>query len=222
MTEPYYQDDHVTLYHGDSLDILPTLTYDAMVTDPPYGIGWKKGANYRRGSQPHDGIANDDTTETRDAALRLCGDRPAIVFGSVYLPPPDGTRHVAIWQKPADAGVVGSTIGLRRDVEAIYFLGNLERRPCNQSSVLTSRIPSIGNPYSPAGRFGHPHAKPEDLMRQLFDFVAPDAVIVDPFAGSGSTLRAAKDLGRRAIGVELEEQYCETIVSRLAQEVLAL
>ncbi len=217
MTTPYYQDDHVTLYHGDSLDILPTLQYDAIVTDPPYGIAWR-GSGYN-GARPHDGIANDDTTEARDAVLRLCGDRPAIVFGSVYCAPPTNARHVAVWHKPPDSGVIGASIGLRRDIEAIYFSGKFDNRPVQRSSVFRSTLTATG-PHTQ--RYRHPHAKPVDLMRNLLELLPNDFVIVDPFAGSGSTLQAAKDLGRRAIGVELDEQHCETIVGRLAQEVLPL
>jgi DNA modification methylase len=217
LTTPYYSDDHVTLYCGDSLEILPTLQYDAMVTDPPYGIAWK-GSAYN-GARPHDGIANDDTTDARDAALRLCGDRPAIVFGSVYCAPPATTRHVAVWHKPPDSGVIGAQIGLRRDIEAVYFLGEFAQRSVYRSSVFTSKVAGAG-PHAKA--VGHPHAKPLDLMRTLIQMTPDDAVIVDPFAGSGSTLRAAKDLGRKAIGVEIEPQYCDAIVNRLAQEVLPL
>ena len=105
---------------GASLDLLPTLNFDVMVTDPPYGIAWQ-GSAYN-GARPHAGIANDNSTEARDQALKICGDRPAIVFGSINLAPPNNTRHVAIWHKPPDSGVVGSMIGLRRDIETIYLL----------------------------------------------------------------------------------------------------
>ena len=217
MIEPYYTDDHVTIYHGNSLEILPTLQYDAMVTDPPYGIAWK--GNGYNGARPHDGIANDDTTDARDAALRSCGNRPAIVFGSVYCAPPANARHVAVWHKPPDSGVIGAQIGLRRDIEAVYFLGKFDNRPVHRSSVFQSTLSAIG---SHTQRYGHPHAKPVDLMRSLLELLPDDFVIVDPFMGSGTTLRAAKDLGRKAIGIELEERYCEVAARRMAQEVLPI
>ena len=216
--KPYYEDEWVTLYHGDCLQVTEWLAADVLVTDPPYGIGWSRGENGARSSRSHDGILNDGDTSTRDSALEAWGNRPAVVFGSLHAPFPTYT-HLAIWEKPGDAGVVGSTIGMRRDVEAVFLTGAWPRRPSFRGSVLRSRIPNIGSPSSPAGRFGHPHAKPGDLMEDLITF-APPGTIADPFAGSGSTLVAAKALGRKAIGVELEERYAEIAARRLAQDVL--
>ena len=218
MTEPYYTDDHVTLYHGDCLEIDAWLTADVLVTDPPYGIGWRKGTwvTGDQSSRPHDGIANDDDTSTRDAALDAWGDRPAVVFGSLYAPAPARLRHVAVWEKPANAGVFGSTTGFRRDVEAIYLTGPWPLVNVTRGSVMRH---DAGSGNGPSKATGHPHAKPGWLMEQLID-AAPPGVIADPFAGSGSTLVAARNLGRKAIGVELDERYCETIARRLAQGVL--
>jgi site-specific DNA-methyltransferase (adenine-specific) len=217
---PYYADDYVTLYHGDCREITAWLAADVLVTDPPYGIGWKKGENKARSSRAHTGILNDEDTSVRDTALTYWGPtRPALTFGSFYAPNPPAFRQVLVWQKPNDAGVVGSTIGYRRDVEPIFVIGDWPRCPARWSSVLRSVISNIGSPSSPAGMTGHPHAKPVDLMRQLIER-CPDGVVADPFAGSGSTLRAAKDLRRRAIGVELDERYCEIAAERLGQEVL--
>jgi site-specific DNA-methyltransferase (adenine-specific) len=219
MTIPYYQDDAVTLYLGDCLEDLAWLDADVLVTDPPYGIGWSRGTNDARASKAHAGIANDHDTSTRDAAITLWGDWAGIVFGSLYAPAPAGNRQTLIWRKPADAGVVGSTMGWRRDVEAVYLIGDWPKRTARWSSVVASRAANIGNPSSPAGKTGHPHAKPVDLMEELIDR-APPGTITDPFAGSGSTLVAAKQLGRKAIGVELDERYCEIAARRLSQGVL--
>lgn len=220
MNEPYYSDDHVTIYHGDCLELLDKLKFDVIVTDPPYGIGWKRSANPARASKAHAGIMHDEDTFHRDRVLTMF-DGPAVVFGSLYRAIPVGTRQVLIWQKPNDAGVVGSTTGFRRDVEAVYLVGEWPQRNACRSSVLRSTIPNIGSPSSPAGRTGHPHAKPDDLMRELVEW-CPPGVICDPFTGSGTTLRAAKDLGRKAIGIEIEESYCEIAARRMAQEVLPL
>lgn len=218
---PYYSDDHVTIYHGDCLELIDRLSFDVIVTDPPYGIGWKKGHNAAAGSRAHAGIQNDHDTSARDAVLHRKHGAPAVVFGSFYAPAPADVRQVLVWHKPADAGVVGSTTGYRRDAEPVYLIGPWPQRNCKWSSVLRSSITNMGNPSSPAGTWGHPHAKPDDLMRQLID-AAPPGVILDPFMGSGTTLRAAKDLGRKAIGIEIEERYCEIAVRRMGQEVLAL
>lgn len=214
---PYYRDDSVTLWHGDCLEVDAWLAADVLVTDPPYGIAWRRSENRARSSAAHKGIANDGDVTVRDAALSLWGTKPAVVFGSLYAPLPAG--HVCIWEKPRDAGVVGSTTGFRRDVEAVVLSGAWPKKSAHRGSVLRSRAANIGSPSSPAGRTGHPHAKPLDLMEDLIDS-APPGVIADPFAGSGSTLVAAKALGRRAIGVELEERYCEVVAKRLAQGVL--
>lgn len=192
-----------------------------LVCDPPYGIAWCRGENRKRASRAHDGIANDTDTATRDAALRAMAGKPGVVFGSPYAPYPADLRQVLIWRKPADAGVVGSTTGFRRDIEAIFLTGSWPRRDARWSSVLTSRIANIGGTASPAGHTGHPHTKPLDLMETLID-ACPPGVIADPFAGSGTTLLAAKRLGRTAIGVEIDERHCETIARRLDQGVLHL
>lgn len=216
MTTPYYEADGVQLYLGDCRKITEWLSADVVVTDPPYGIGWKRSSNPARGSKAHDGIKNDHDTSTRDEALALAAHMPGVVFGSFAAPPPANVKQTLVWHKPPDAGVVGSTTGFRRDVEAIYLTGPWPVLTVARSSVLTSRVPLIGTANSPAGRTGHPHTKPLDLMEQLL-MAAPPGVIADPFAGSGSTLLAARAQGRRAIGVEDHEPYCELIASRLAQ-----
>jgi site-specific DNA-methyltransferase (adenine-specific) len=130
-------------------------------------------------------------------------------------PQPARLRHTLFWQKPDDCGVVGSTTGYRRDVETIYLLDPWPITLVQWSSVIRS---SVGGQraYTTGD---HPHAKPVDLMRTLITR-APAGVVADPFMGSGTTLRAAKDLGRKAIGIEIEERYCEIAAKRLAQEVL--
>jgi len=214
--KPYYTDDQVTLYHGDCLEVLEWLAADVLVTDPPYGIGYRRGVNEARGSRSHLGIANDHDTSTRDAALKAWGDRPAIAFGSFYVDRPPATKHVAVWEKPTNAGVVGATVGLRRDVEAVYYVGSWPGVPVVRGSVFRH---GHGSGNGPGKEHGHPHAKPGWLMAELID-TCPPGVIADPFAGSGSTLVAARNLGRRAIGVELEERYCEIAARRLAQRVM--
>ena len=217
LPDPYYQDDHATIYHGDCLEIMSSLTYDVVVTDPPYGIDWSVGDHRKSRSKAHDGIANDKDTSVRDEALALSGDRPIACFGSLYLAPPEGTKHIAVWKKPCDAGVVGSTIGMRRDIEAIYFLNVWPTKTARWSSVVESVATGMRS-YMPAGAH-HPHAKPEDIMARLIE-MSEHGTVLDPFMGSGTTLRAAKDLGRKSIGIELEEKYCEIAAKRLAQEVL--
>lgn len=210
--KPYYQDDLVALYHGDCREITAWLEADVLVTDPPYGIAWK-GGGYN-GQRKHAGIAHDDTTDARDTVLDTWGDdRPAVVFGAPLIAPPPKPRQILVWQKPSDSGLVGSTTGWRRDWEAIYLLGPWPQLSGTRSSVITT----------PGGMGlylnGHPHAKPVGLMEMLIDS-AEGRVVADPFSGSGTTLVAAKQLGRHAIGVELEERYCEMAARRLTQDTL--
>ena len=218
IVKPYWEDDLVQLYLGDCREIDAWLTADVLVTDPPYGIGWKRDAHPARASAAHPGIHGDADTSTRDTALSLWGDRPAIVFGSFYAPQPANVRHILVYRKPPDAGVVGSTTGFRRDVEPIFLTGPWPKRPAAWSSVVASNALAVGRL---AGRYGHPHAKPVDVMETLIG-VCPPGVIADPFAGSGSTLVAARSLGRRAIGVEIDERYAEAAARRLAQAPLEI
>lgn len=212
---PYYQDDSVTLYHGDCREIAEWMTADVLVTDPPYGISWAHhgGGSSRTTKVKHHGIAHDGTTALRDEILARWGtERPAIAFGSLRAPSPPEVRQTLVWRKPVDAGVVGSTLGYRTDVELIFLIGPHEKRPPSRSSVLASSG-SIAR-Y----RTSHPHAKPTGLLEQLIEWTG--GVVADPFAGSGSTLVAAKNLGRKAVGVELDERYCELAASRLTQDTL--
>ena len=228
--KPYYDHGGITLYHGDCQEILRSQDCEerfeeamVMVTDPPYGIAWSKGLSATRSSRAHSGILNDHDTSVRDTALLLWDalGLPSLVFGSLYAPYPLNVRHILIWEKPNDAGVFGSRMGYRRDVEAIFLRGPWPHRFAQRGSVVRSKISNAGGSNSPAGRTGHPHAKPVDLLCNLLLF-APTGVVVDPFMGSGSTLIAAKNLGRRAIGIEIEERYCEIAANRLSQEVLGL
>ena len=215
MSTPYYSDEWVTLYHGDCREITAWLDAGVLVTDPPYGIGWTKGTNVARLSRSHAGIQNDEDTSVRDAVLEGWGARPAVVFGSFYAPFPAGVRQVLAWRKPHGCGVVGSTTGYRRDVEPVFLVGDWPTVDAAWSSMLVSG----GNIAGINAETGHPHTKPQDVLTVLLEH-CPPGTVADPFAGSGSTLVAAKRLGRKAIGVELDERYCEIAAKRLAQGVL--
>ncbi len=220
MGEPYYADDLVTLYLGDCREVAEWLAADVLVTDPPYGIGWRrgrKGAHDHGGQdQGHAGIAGDQDTSTRDAALSAWGPRPGVVFASFYAPQAAGLRQILVFRKPPDAGVIGSTTGWRRDLEPIFLVGAWPQRVAHSGSLIESNAHGAGHL---ATRYGHPHAKPVDVMETLIA-ACPPGIIADPFAGAGSTLVAARNLGRKAIGVEIEERYCEIAARRLAQDVL--
>lgn len=204
--QPYYADDHVTLYLGDALDLVEWLDGDVLITDPPYGTG---AHGYGRG---RGGIANDLDTEVRDAILAAWGDRPALVFGSPRLPDPPGTwADRLVWDKRRP-GINGGPWRYRH--ESIYVTPGWHRVNDSAVSIIEAHPDKLD-------QGDHIHAKPLALMSRLVA-AAPNGVIVDPFAGSGSTLAAAKQLGRKAIGVELEERYCQLAAARLGQDVLFL
>ena len=219
--KPYYSDDLVTLFHGDCRDITDWLTADVLVMDPPYGRAWRQGRlkSARQADDSHGGILGDLDTEVRDHVLAAWGDRPSLVFGDLMLAPPAGTKQVLVYRKAPNAGTRGALGGRRRDLEAIYMVGKWPTGLGGLTSIVTTAAPSQGNPSSPQGKFQHPHAKPIDVMAELIA-MCMDGVIADPFAGSGSTLVAAKLVGRRAIGVELDAGHCRTVARRLAQDAL--
>jgi site-specific DNA-methyltransferase (adenine-specific) len=191
--------------------VLPTLSADVLVTDPPYGLEQMAGSYGRHG----DTIANDRDTSVRDDVLQLWGTRPALVFGSPRLPePPGGWDHRLVWDK-AEPGLNGGP--WRYNHEPIFVRGEgWVRVSASSFSVLRFAAQN-----GAAGRAEHPHRKPLGLLQVLLS-AAPDGAVLDPFMGGGTTLRAAKDLGRRAIGIEIDERYCEVAAQRCAQEVLAV
>jgi len=218
--QPYYQDDAVSLYHGDCRELTDWLAADVLVTDPPYGIRMETFQGDRRAhanaGRKKDAIAGDTTTDARDAVLDMWGPRPAIVFGSWRIPRPTGTRSLLIWHKDgAFSGPLNAAFFTNH--EEVYVLGDAKWR--RSAPPLRSVITTTEHRSQASRDIGHPTPKPVHLMETLIDR-CPPGVIADPFAGSGSTLVAAKQLGRNAIGVELEERYCEVIAKRLAQGVL--
>lgn len=212
---PYYEDDFVSLYHADCRDFDGWLTADVLVTDPPYGMAFVSSWTTQRRI-----IANDETTEARDTMLAMWGERPAAVFGTWKAPRPANTKHRLIWDKQdgSGAGMGDLEAAFGNSEEEIYLLGEWPRNGrTRQPNVLRT---SSGMAHL-ATTIGHPTPKPVDLMERIIK-AAPSGIIADPFAGSGSTLVAAKNVGRKAIGVELDERYCEIAAERLRQGVLAL
>ena len=223
MSQPYYSDGHVTLYLGDALtEHREWLTADVLVTDPPYGMAYQD----RLGR--HEPIAGDHSLAARNSLLAAWGCRPSLVFGTWRVERPSGMVNLLIWDKGSDLGMgVSNPWGLSH--EEIYVLGQwppIVPGGRVREGGTPSRVPSVLRVAKPnnasANRIvGHPTPKPVPLMESLINR-CPPGTIADPFAGSGSTLVAAKALGRKAIGVELEEKYAEIAARRLSQEVLDL
>lgn len=202
---PYYADHLVSIYHGDCREVTEWMAADVLVTDPPYGM-----AHIAGGGRPKRPIAGDGDTSTRDAALVMWGEKPALVFGRWDQPHPIAARICLTWDKGDWPGMGDLSEPWGPSTEEVYVLGRgfVGRR---RGTVL--RCDRI------TGSQIHPTEKPLPLMRTLIE-ACPPGVIADPFMGSGTTLRAAKDLGRKAIGIEINERYCEIAARRMGQEVL--
>lgn len=212
MSVPYYQDDLVTLYHGDCREITAWLKSDALVSDVPYGIDYRSN----KASSMARSIQGDHDTSVRDEVLALWGERPALIFGSWQRPRPAATKMLLIWDTKGANGMGDTSLPWKPSHQEIYVLGKgfTGRRT---TDVLTCA------PVQSTARNGrlHPHEKPVTLMGELIR-KCPPGVIADPFAGSGSTLVAARIEGRRGIGVELDEAHCEVAAKRLAASQEAL
>lgn len=217
--KPYFDDGQVAIYHGDSREILPELAYDCVLTDPPYGIGfadqptkWARRTALQGGrvarTRVQDGqVQNVDRknwdNETVDTLVeRLCADtRPTIIWGGNYyaLPP---VRGWLCWTKP----------------DAPPSMGGFELAWTNLPTV--TRFISCSISQTNPERLGHPTQKPEKVFSWCLGFLQGKGVVCDPFMGSGTTLRCAKNLGVRAIGIEKEESYCEMAARRMSQQTL--
>ena len=208
--KPYYDDGSITLYLGDCREVDAWQSADVLVTDPPYGIGYQSGSRRDRLASS---IAGDQDTSLRDVVCGLWAPRPGLVFGTWRIPRPAGTRACLVWDAKGALGMGDLTIPWKPSDQEVYVLGTgfVGRRTSNVLRYAPVQSTATG------GRC-HPHEKPVSLLHDLFG-KCPPGVIADPFAGSGSTLVAAKNLGRRAIGVEISERYCEIAAKRLAQGV---
>jgi len=212
MIEPYYEGDRITIYHGDCLAIEPEGDPAVLVFDPPYGISHSSRCEGAAPWRNQRSIANDESVAVREAILERWAGLPALVFGTWKVPPPPNTRAVIIWDK-GDAGSGDLSIPWKPSHEQIYVIGEGfegHRGPGVLRHVMHTH-------YS-HGRL-HPHEKPVSLMIDLLK-KCPTGLILDPCMGSGPTLRAAKDLGREAVGIELEGRHCESAAGRLGQAVL--
>jgi DNA modification methylase len=211
--KPYYDHAGITIYHGDCKEVLPPIDFDCLVMDPPYGIN--HSSNYGA-SWENTEITGDCDTELRDWVISsiIPQGLPMFVFGTWKVGRPARTRQVLIWDKGPASGMGDLRFPWKNSFEEIYVIGD---GFCGDRSEAVLKGHSIIT-WESKGRF-HPNAKPLSLLKYLIQRTQAE-VICDPFMGSGPTLIAAKDLGRHAIGIEIEEKYCEIAAKRLSQEVL--
>jgi DNA modification methylase len=209
--EPYYQDDLTTLYHGCCDVIFPRLGFvDAVVTDPPYGIGEssKKSSTRVQKAQPTDyGHFDWDKEAPERWILDMLRSRSKtqIIFGGNYFELP-ATNCYLVWDK--------LNTGDFADCEIAWtnLKGAIRRLAYRWNGILQE---DMGNKENRL----HPTQKPIAVMEWCVSFVKDAQLIVDPFAGSGSTLIAARRAGIKNIGIEKDERYCEIITKTLKGEL---
>ena len=206
---PYYDDGRgIVIYHGDCRDILSHVRADVVVTDPPYGmaVNCDKLIRAKGGNAYWHGVEHAGTEWMRDVlALGL----PTVLFGAnAYASKLPAHPGWIVWDKQSDGFMQGSPA----ELAWTNYLTNLRMFRLNYRGFTTRDDPKF-----------HPMQKPVALMRWVIELAeTPPGTILDPFMGSGTTLVAAKQLGRKAIGIEIEERYVEIAAKRLAQEVLPL
>ena len=203
--KPYYQDEYVTIYHGDSMELLPCITFDVVITDPPYGTGCAPRGGKTTGSIDLASAHIPEWDRFSLEWLALVDGVPLAVFC--------GQRTVYDVAKAA-----------RGDGLLIYAKSNPNPMGCSYEPCVTRGFPWPRGKqhvvaYNAANGQQHPTQKPLAVMNFVVG-CAPDGTVVDPFAGSGTTGRAAKDLGRKAVLIEREERYCEIGARRMGQGVL--
>lgn len=206
MTTPFYEDEWITLYQGNSLEVTEWLAADVLIADVPYGIDYNSGA---RRNKLDASIEGDKDTSVRDGILELWGNKPAIIFGSWRIPRPAATKARLVWDTMGALGMGDTSIPWKPADQEMYVLGKGQWRGARTNNVLR---------YAPVqstaknGRL-HPHQKPIPLMLDLVGKTT--GTVADPTAGSGSTLIAARSLRRKSIGVELTAKNCDIIVRRI-------
>jgi site-specific DNA-methyltransferase (adenine-specific) len=236
---PYYADDAVTLYHGDCIEVMdsmPDASVDAVVTDPPYSSGGRReNARSIRKSMTRS-VADDDwirgdgmSTQGYLWFMRLCG-----VQWRRILTPGGHVLAFVDWRMAANLAAALESADLRQHPTLVWNKTHFGMGAIFRNQYELAVHMSAGNPRDPQRRdVGnvidcapvrselHPNEKPLPLLRTLLSVViAPGETVLDPCAGSGTTLLAARDLGVKSIGIEADERYCEVIGKRLDQGLL--
>lgn len=218
--KPYYEEPGITIYHGDCRDILLSLPkVDLVLTDPPYGIGYKPQKHNSRRSMGNRNFCATD---------KLVGDSGKLDFDAH----PIYEQFKDIPQVWWGANNYADSLPRSRGWLVWYKADGMEKTDFGHAELAWTSLdmPIRGRNFLWMGmikdgereRSQHPTQKPLTILHWSLSFFPNAQTILDPYMGSGTTLRAAKDLGRKAIGIEIEEKYCEIAVKRLRQEVLSL
>ena len=217
--QPYYQDKWVTIYHGDCREILPELpAVDLVLTDPPYGVSYQSNMATGKGVIP---ITNDGTRLSLALYRQVIPllRTTHILWFTRWDAWPDvwlelgqwfPLRGLLVWDKGSPG--MGDLQHWGPSYELIASAGSGKIQGTRDQSILRFTRTS-------SQKREHPAEKPFLLLRYLIEKIGGN-FILDPFIGSGATLQAAKDLGRRSIGIEIEERYCEIAANRCRQSVM--
>jgi site-specific DNA-methyltransferase (adenine-specific) len=222
--KPYYEHAGITIYHGDCREILPGLpSADLVLTDPPYhhvhmdGGGFASARKFYAGGALdglNDFILDDYWPYLQAASPMLVGFCSRDLIHSYARAANDSGRKfdLHVWYKTNAVPFTANT--WKSDVEYIPLLWAKKPGWCQLEQRMHSKVwvSSLNQDDS------HPAAKPVDLLQKYLLVLNPQTIL-DPFMGSGTTLVAAKNLGRTACGIEIEEKYCEIAAKRLSQEV---
>ena len=214
MKRPYYQDNFVTIYHGDAREVAEEIDEPSLIVcDPPYGRNCDLNTAGER-------IVGDHSTDLRDWLIARFPAADKMIFGSPLVRSPDCSLKL-IWDKSELTGMGNLQLPWKLTHEEIYVFGSSFMASRRGGSVLDFPLRPAWTNHPDAVSGEHPNEKPVSLMVYLLSCCDPARIPVDYFCGIGSTLRAAKDLGRKAIGIEIEERYCEIAARRMGQEVLS-
>lgn len=226
MLKPYYCEDGITLYHGDCREVMQTLSaIDLVVTDPPYvfGIastsqdtkcgGWGDLMNSASFYAALLGDFRRLLENQRGAAWVFNSWRSFPVLARASYEAQWPIESLLVWDKEWIGP--GGSRGLRPAYELVSLF------VCPEFALSNRGLPDVWRAKWCGAKEWHPAEKPVPLLRKLIE-ESGGGVVLDPFAGSGSTLVAAKQLGCRAIGIEIEERFCEIAARRLSQRILPL
>lgn len=240
--KPYFETNQVTIYHGDCRDVLASLVADVIVTDPPYGEtslawdrwqsgwieliqadsmwccgslrmflehvedfkGWRMSQDVIWKKHNGSNFHADRFRRIHEHALHFYRGQWSDVYKSVQVTMDATKRTVRRKERPTHTRHIENSTFVAQDGGPRMMTSVIEARSCHGFAV-------------------HPTQKPVAFLGPLIEYSCPEGgTVVDPFMGSGSTLVAARDLGRKAIGVEADERYCEAAAKRLAQSILVM
>lgn len=218
MIDPYYQDEWVKIYNADCRNVISDIdSCDALVTDPPFGIAWSR-ATWSDNPLDYDELMKWLIKESNRIIVNgwcFCFQAmPNVSRFHEWFP--EGWRIFAACKNFAQI----RKTGVWHSWDPVVFWHNGPNTGPNTNHV--NRDYFVGNTAGVFGiKNGHPCPKPIDTMRHIVQLAVSDGgIVLDPFAGSGTTGRAAKDTGRRAILIEMEERYCEIAAKRMSQDML--